>query len=251
MKRLIVNADDYGRTPGINAGTLEAHLKGIVTSATVMILEHSAPEGIRQALDQAPRLSLGLHFVVTGGGTPAVAPPSVPTLAPGGRFVKDADALPLTLPADEIRRELSAQLAVFEAIAGRPPTHIDSHHHSALHASVQVVFADVARERGLPVRAASARAREILRAEGLVVPDWFLESFYANGATRENLKKLVESLPDGTSELMCHPGHVDDELTRGSSYSAERAREIEILCDPEIPQLLDRFGVELVGFDRL
>jgi hypothetical protein len=83
------------------------------------------------------------------------------------------------------------------------------------------------------------------------VPDWFLESFYANGATRENLKMLVENLPDGTSELMCHPGHVDDDLLRGSSYSTERAREIEILCDPEIPQLLDRHGIELVGFDRL
>src|SRR5215470_13430426 len=251
MKRLIVNADDYGRTLGINEGTLEAHLKGIVTSATVMILERSAPAGVRQALERAPRLSLGLHFVVTGGGTPAVAPTSVPTLAPGGRFVKDANSLPLTLPADEIRRELSAQLAVFEAIAGRPPTHIDSHHHSALHASVQVVFADVARERGLPVRAASPRAREILRADGLRVPDRFVESFYANGATRENLTKLLESLPDGTTELMCHPGHVDDQLKQGSSYAAEREREIQILCDPSMPQLLDRHGVELVGFDRL
>jgi len=251
MKRLIVNADDYGRTPGVNQGTLEAHLKGIVTSVTVMILERAARQGIHLALEQAPRLSLGLHFVITGGGTPAAAPSSVPTLAPGGRFVRNAAELPEPLPADELRRELSAQLAVFETIAGQPPSHLDSHHHSALHVSVQPVFAQVARERGLPVRAASAGAREQLRAEGLRVPDSFLGSFYADGATRENLQMLIEALPDGTSELMCHPGHPDDELLLGSSYTKERGREVELLCDPEIPQLLDRHGIELIGFDRL
>ncbi len=251
MKRLIVNADDFGRTPGVVEGTLEAHLKGIVSSATVMILERAAPEGVRQALEQAPRLSLGLHVVLTGGGTPASAPSSVPTLAPGGRFVKDATELPKALPADEVRREISAQIAIFEVIAGRAPSHLDSHHHCALHPAVQPVFADVARQRGLPVRAASARAREQLRADGLRVPDWFLESFYGDGASRENLHMLIEALPDGTSELMCHPGHPDDELLRTSTYAKERAREIELLCDAEIPQVLDRRGIELIGFDRL
>src|SRR5712691_5312472 len=218
MKRLIVNADDYGRTPGVNEGTLEAHLKGIVTSATVMILEHAAREGLQQAFERAPRLSLGLHFVITGGGTPASASSSVPTLAPEGRFVKNAGELPEKLPAEEVRRELSAQIAVFEAIAGRAPSHLDSHHHSALHASVQAVFAQVARERNLPVRAANSRAREELREAGLRVPDEFLESFHADGATLENLQLLIEGLPDGTSELMCHPGHPDEQLLQGSSY---------------------------------
>ncbi|HEX7251251.1 MAG TPA: ChbG/HpnK family deacetylase, partial [Thermoanaerobaculia bacterium] len=79
MKRLIVNADDLGRTAGINAGVLDAHLYGIVTSSTVMILQKSAGEGVRRILDMAPRLSLGLHFAITGGGAPASAPSSVPT----------------------------------------------------------------------------------------------------------------------------------------------------------------------------
>ncbi len=251
MKRLIVNADDFGRTPGVVEGTLEAHLKGIVSSATVMILERAAAEGVRQAIERAPRLALGLHIVLTGGGPPASAPTSVPTLAPGGKFVPDAKALPEKLPADEVRREVSAQIAIFEVIAGRSPSHLDSHHHCALHPSVQPVFVEIARQRGLPVRAASSRAREELRREGLRVPDWFLESFYGDGATRDNLHMLIEALPDGTSELMCHPGHPDDELLRTSSYAKERAREIELLCDPEIPTLLDRRGIELVGFDRL
>jgi len=251
MKRLIVNADDLGRTPGLNAGVLDSHLYGIVTSSTVMILEKSAREGVRRILDMAPRLSLGLHFAITGGGTPASAPSSVPTLAPGGKFVAKAEELPAELPADEIRRELSAQIAVFEAIARRPPSHLDSHHHVALHPSVLPAFGKVALERGLPVRAANATAREWLRQAGLRVPDEFLGSFYAEGATRDNLSALVENLQDGVSELMCHPGHPDNELRRISDYSDDREREVQILCDPEVPNLLDRHGVELIGFDRI
>ncbi|MGH9399060.1 MAG: ChbG/HpnK family deacetylase, partial [Thermoanaerobaculia bacterium] len=95
-RRLIVNADDFGRTPGVNEGTIEAHTNGIVTSATVMVLEKASREGIRQAIERAPRLQLGLHFVLTGGGPPASAAVSVPTLAPGGRLARNAEMLPET-----------------------------------------------------------------------------------------------------------------------------------------------------------
>ena len=82
VKKLIVNADDFGRSPGVNAGTLEAHEGGIVTAATVMVLEASAARGIRAAAERAPRMSLGLHFVVTGGYGRAAAALAVPTLGP-------------------------------------------------------------------------------------------------------------------------------------------------------------------------
>ncbi len=251
MKRLIVNADDFGRTPGVNTGTLEAHLRGIVTSATVMILERAAAEGIRQARRDAPRLSLGLHCVLTGGGPPASHRDALPTLAPSGRFVRNAEALPAVLDPDEVRAELSAQIALFEEAAGRPPAHLDSHHHSALHPAVEPVFAEVAARRGLPVRAATDEARSTLRGRGLRVPDAFFDGFYAEGATAENLRRIVASLPDGTSELMCHPGHPDRELIAGSSYARERAREVELLRDPVIRDFLRDEGVELVAFGAL
>lgn len=250
-KRLIVNADDFGRTPGVNAGTIEAHLNGIVTSATVMVLEKPAREGIRQAQEKAPRLSLGLHFVITGGGPPASAAASVPTLAPNGKFARNAEALPAVIPEEEIRRELLAQLALFEVAAGRPPTHIDSHHHSALHPSAKAVFAAVAQGRGLPVRASSPRARDELRAAGLKVPDFFLKVFYAEGVTFENLASLLFDMPHGTTELMCHPGHADPALLEGSSYAKQREKELEILCDPAVRDLVLKNSIELVGFDRL
>ncbi|MCA1582021.1 MAG: ChbG/HpnK family deacetylase [Acidobacteria bacterium] len=251
MIRLIVNADDYGRTAGINEGTIEAHLRGIVTSATVMILEGAAPEGVRLALRRAPRLSLGLHCVLTGGGFPASDPARLPTLAPGGRLARNADALPSFLDQYEIHRELSEQIARFESVAGRPPSHLDSHHHSALHPSIQPVFAALAAERGLPVRASSPAAGRALRAAGLRTPDRFLDGFYAEGATAENLRALIAGLAAETAELMCHPGYPDAELLAGSTYASERAREVDALCDPSVRALLRDRGVELAAFDAL
>jgi predicted glycoside hydrolase/deacetylase ChbG (UPF0249 family) len=249
MKRLIVNADDYGRTAGVNAGTLEAHLAGIVTSATVMILEGAAREGVRLARERAPRLALGLHCVLTGGGAPASPPGKLSTLAPGGKFVRNAEALPDSIDPGEVRRELEAQIALFESAAGRLPTHLDSHHHCALHPAVAPVFAALAAELHLPARAANDRARETLRALGVRVPDRFLDGFYAEGATVENLRSLISGLEDGTAELMCHPGRPDAELLAGSTYALERAREVQILCDPAIRLLLDERGIELVSFE--
>jgi predicted glycoside hydrolase/deacetylase ChbG (UPF0249 family) len=251
VKRLIVNADDYGRTGGINRGTIEAHRRGVVTSATVMVLESAAGDGIRKARVEAPRLSLGLHFMLTGGGVPASPAADLPTLAPRGVFARNAEALPSDIDPEEVRRELEAQIARFEFLAAAPPSHLDSHHHCALHPRVQPVFAAVAAERNLPVRAASPAALGELRSLGLRTPDRFLDSFYDSGATRENLRGLIERLPDGTSELMCHPGYSDPELAAGSSYSAVREREIEVLCDPEIAALLAGRGIELVSFEAL
>ena len=251
MRRLIVNADDYGRTPGVNEGTLEAYVKGIVTSATVMVLEPAAEAGIHLAAAAAPGLALGLHFAVTGGGPSASPAGSLPSLAPGGRFVRNLEQLPLRLPDAEIRRELEAQIQLFEKMAGRAPTHMDSHHHSALHVSIQPVFADIALEHGLPVRASNARALTQLREAGARVPDHFIESFFGSGATAANLKLLLEHLREGVSELMCHPGYPDEALVSGSSYAREREKEIAALCDPSVREVVNSTGVKLVTFRDL
>ena len=248
MKRLIVNADDFGRTPGINAGTLEAHAGGIVTSATVMVLEASAPRGIREAAERAPRLSLGLHFAVTGGGPPAAPARSVPTLAPDGRFVRRVEDLPPRIPAEEVRAELLAQIGVFEILARHPPSHLDSHHHAATHPSIAPVFAAVARERSLPARAIDAESRRALRSAGVHTPDRFFGEFHDGGVDFETLERVLGEVPDGVSELMCHPARVDDALRDGSSYAEERDWEREILSDPKIRERVRSLGIALVGF---
>lgn len=252
MKRLIVNADDFGRTRGVNAGVLETHLFGIVTSATVMVLEPAAEEGVAEAHRRAPNLSFGLHFVLTGGGLPASPLESVPSLLVEGRFPRSAAELPRELAREEVSRELEAQIFLFEKMAGRPPSHLDSHHHSALHLSIQPVFAEAARVRGIPVRASSAAARDSLRAAGARTPDRFVDAFYGDGANAETLRAILGNLAGGqTTELMCHPGRADERLLAGSTYAREREREIALLCDPELKTLLSEHGIELVSFRDL
>ena len=252
MKRLIVNADDFGRTRGVNAGVLEAHLFGIVTTASVMVLEPAAEEGVSEALRRAPNLSFGLHFVLTGGGLPASSLERVPSLLVDGRFPKSPFELPPTLAEDEISRELEAQIFLFEKMTGRPPTHLDSHHHSALHPSIQPVFAEAARIRKIPARASSDTARQSLRAVGVRTPDRFFDLFYGDGASAETLHAIFRGLDDGeTGELMCHPGHADERLLSGSSYAREREREIALLCDPELRTILMRQRIELISFRQL
>jgi predicted glycoside hydrolase/deacetylase ChbG (UPF0249 family) len=182
---------------------------------------------------------------------PAAEPARLPTLLVGGRFARTPESLPREIPPEEIRRELDAQILLFEKLAGRPPSHLDSHHHSALHPSIEPVFAEVARERGLSVRASSAEALIAFRAAGVRTPDHFRDGFYGAGVTAENLRATLTSLPDGTSELMCHPGYPDDELLAGSTYAHERERELALLCDPELPVLLAREAVERIDFRNL
>jgi predicted glycoside hydrolase/deacetylase ChbG (UPF0249 family) len=251
VKRLIVNADDFGRSAGVNAGVLEAHARGVVTSATVMVRENAAARGIREAAERAWGLSLGLHFSLTGGGAPASAARRLPNIAPGGRFRRTREELPDRLPPEEVLLELEAQIGVFEALARKPPSHMDSHHHVALHPSVAPVFAAVARQRSLPVRAASDEARRSLRGAGVRTPDRFVDEFYGESVGVETLERILTELPDGTTELMCHPGHPDADLRQGSTYADEREREIEVLCDPRIRALVRFRKIELIGFDRL
>ena len=252
MKRLIVNADDFGRTPGVNAGVLDAHLFGIVTTASVMVLEAAAEEGVSDALRRAPNLSFGLHFVLTGGGLPASSLGHVRSLLVEGRFPRSAAELPPALAEEEVARELEAQIFLFEKMAGRPPTHLDSHHHSALHPSIQPVFAEAALARNIPARASSPAARESLRAAGVRTPDRVVDAFYGDGATANTLRTILRGIAaEETVELMCHPGRADERLVAGSSYAREREREIALLCDPELRALLTQRQIELVSFRDL
>jgi predicted glycoside hydrolase/deacetylase ChbG (UPF0249 family) len=109
----------------------------------------------------------------------------------------------------------------------------------------------VARARSLPVRAASGEALRSLRAAGVKTPDRFVDRFYGEHVSFETLERLLEEIPEGTTELMCHPGHPDADLKSGSTYVDERAQELELLCDPGIRSLVKMQKIELVGFDAL
>jgi predicted glycoside hydrolase/deacetylase ChbG (UPF0249 family) len=248
-RRLIVNADDLGRTSGINAGVAEAHRDGVVTSATLMV-NYAAAAEVAALAAAHPRLGIGLH-VQMSGGRPCLPPDRVSSLVDGdGRLPPKPEGLDQPDPA-QVLAEAWAQLGRFRELLGRDPTHFDSHHHSHRVPPVFAAVVALAKETGRPVRSADEAMTELLRREGIATADRFVEDFFDEGATLETLLDLVQGLGEGTTEIMCHPAVVDGELEASSSYAAVRDRERRILTSREVREAVEKGGVELVSFAEL
>ena len=248
-RRLIVNADDLGRTEGINEGIFEAHDRGLVTSATLMV-NYPSSAGAGRRLARFPNLGVGLHVALTGGAT-TLPLSRVPSLADAaGRWPSKPQDLRAPEPA-EVQAEAEAQLALFRQLTGRSPTHLDSHHHSHRLPVVLDALVEIARREGLPVRNASAQVGRRLRREAVPTTDAFDESFFGAGTDVETLGAILRGLPAGTTELMCHPARVDGELREGSSYVEPRERELASLTDPGILRLVAELGIRRIHFGEL
>ena len=249
-KRLIVNADDFGRTPGINRGVVEAHERGVVTSATMMVNYAPAAEAAELARKN-PSLGIGLHVALTGG-PPALPPAQIPSLVDfQGRLPPKPDGLGDAKP-EEVLAEARAQLRRFRELMGRDPTHMDSHHHSHRESSAVLdALCTLAWETGIPVRNASPTVGDRLRREGIRTTDHFVEEFYDKGATLEAVVRILGELKPGTTELMCHPAVVDAELRDTSGYAEPRTRELEVLTNHEVRQVLQAAGIQLMNFASL
>ena len=249
MKRLIVNADDFGRTPGINRGIAAAHDKGIVTSATLMVAYPAAQEAAGLAKGR-PSLGVGLHVTLTGG-PPVLPPAQILTLVDeNGRLPAKPEGLRRAHPR-EVLAEARAQLKRFRELLGRLPTHFDSHHHSHGQPAVLDALVTLSWETGRPVRSPSPQVRERLRSEAIPTNDQFIDAFFGGGATLENLIGLLGRVGDGTTELMCHPAVVDDELRATSGYAEPRARELEVLTHVGARATLQALGIQLANYEAL
>jgi predicted glycoside hydrolase/deacetylase ChbG (UPF0249 family) len=268
--RLIVNADDYGHTPGVSAGIRESHLRGIVTSTTCMMNMLDAEAALRQAAQECPRLGLGVHLVLTTG-TPLLNVSQVDSLVDGNQsFPGESEMIARLASLDlaQVRAEWQAQVERFVAITGHAPDHLDSHHHiSYLSPGLFEIMLELAREYRCAIRFPTgetaedmlsdfppAYAQECLERNARLAqefqvphPDHFLKSFYGEDATRIALHNLLANLPEGVTEIMCHPGYVDQELLNTSTYHLGRANELSILTDPRILELIRENNIELVN----
>jgi predicted glycoside hydrolase/deacetylase ChbG (UPF0249 family) len=245
-RRLIVNADDLGRTRGVNEGVLAAHQRGIVTSSSLMV-NYPAAALVPALSASAPGLGIGLH-VQLSGGPPQLPPERLRSFAGrDGLLPPRPDGLSEADPL-EVLAEVRAQLERFRQLMGRDPTHFDGHHHCHRVPAVFAAVVAVARETGRPVRAVEAAMRPLLLREGIASADRFDESFDGETATIETLVGIIRSLPAGTTELMTHPAVVDEELLATESYAAPRGRELEVLTSEAARAAVREADVELVGF---
>ena len=292
MRQLIVNADDFGLTAGVNRAIIEGHARGVITSATLMANMPAFGDAVRLAKEhpkghpkERQALGVGLHFNITQGRPVADASRVSSLIDDRGEFWGTSTALlgrALTgrLNTEEIAIELRAQIEKALS-AGLRLTHIDSHKHS--HALPQILEAilPTIKDYGidavrLPVEhwrfdrnaksfkliTQSAGAFGIsqlcrisearLRKSEVKTPDFFFGVARTGFWTKPWLIDLIERLPDGTSELMCHPGYDDDELYAVKTRLRQsRVDELRLLTDPDIIAKLEENDVKLINFSVL
>jgi predicted glycoside hydrolase/deacetylase ChbG (UPF0249 family) len=225
MRYLIVNADDLGASPGITRGILEAHVHGIVTSASLMVDTPWSAEAA--ALARAtPELSVGLHVALPPD--PAGVPPQAAGAGDGR----------------ELRGELQRQVDRFTTLVGRLPTHLDSHHNRHREAVVLESFLALARDLGLPLRGHSP-ARYFPGFYG----QWGGQSHPEHVGVESLLRLVAKEAGEGVTELGCHPGYPDPRERSG--YALEREVELRTLCDPRARAGIEALGITRVSFHDL
>ena len=226
-RRLIVNADDFGQSVEVNEGIMCAHERGLVTSASLMVRWPAAPAAASWARSRQD-FSLGLHFDI-------------------GEWVCAGDrweALYQAVPPDDaaaVRAEFRRQLKAFRSIVCANPTHLDSHQHVHMKEPVRSVMAETSAELGVPLRLCTPAVRycgDFYGQNDAGAP-------FPGGISLHAFVRLLDRVPLGITELGCHPGFGS---TASTVYREERAREVEVLCDPRARAALCRRGIELVSF---
>jgi chitin disaccharide deacetylase len=290
VRRLIINADDFGLTAGVNRAIVEAHEKGVVSSATLMANGPAFAQAVSLA-QSTPRLGVGCHVVLVDGA-PLLPQTQVHSLLDrSGNSIGDprfregiskfgALAMLGRLAADEIEAEATAQIRKLQA-SGIPVTHLDSHKHTHLFPRVLRPLLRAAKSCGVRairnpferiqgsqlaaspnlwrrwtevgvLRSLARQFREAVQQAGITTPDGTL-AIVATGALNGRLLRLmVENLPEGTWELVCHPGYNDADLQGIRTRLREsREQELRILTSQSTADLLAANGVEVVSFRDL
>jgi len=266
MKRLIINADDYGRSPDISRGIREAHLYGVVTSTTCMMNIPTTAHDIAISMKETPRLGIGVHLVLTMG-KPILPREAVPSLVDVSGNLYKYDPFITNLPylqIDEVKAEWRAQIEAFINVAEKKPDHLDSHHHSSYFSPALFRgMLELAKEYDCPIRfpftGEISGELEITHpyVSALIDefdprhPDVFVVDFYDEQATHEMLMQIINNVEEGSTEVMCHPGFVPDAFVKESVYNKPRQRELGILLDPAIKQALNERGIEMINFSNL
>jgi chitin disaccharide deacetylase len=279
-RQLVVNADDFGISRGVNRGIVQAHREGVVTSASLMANLPSAEDALTRAAI-CPDLGLGLHLTLTAG-RPLCPPEHVPTLVdPDGRFLVLGTLLG-RLSLGQVRvadltRELTAQVE-WALKRGVRPSHLDSHHHVHVHPLVAPVVIGLARQHGIgwvrcPVEGGPSPAllglapkdaartvaistfglmtRVLVRRAGLRTTRQFRGIGLGMGFGRTGLLDTLNRLPPGLTELMTHPGIPDDELASLTVFAEGRDRELAALTAPTVREMIRRRRIRLTSFDWL
>jgi predicted glycoside hydrolase/deacetylase ChbG (UPF0249 family) len=290
LKNLIVNADDLGWTEGVNRGIAEAHRRGLVTSTSLLAngLAFASALAVRR---EQPELGIGVHLNLSDGPPTAEASRVAALLNQAGQLEGGPESLLLRIAGRKLRlaeveREWDAQIAKVKA-AGISPTHLDGHKHVHMLPGLFEVALRLAKKHGVSairiaheesrlrrllssgagrrngiqlkqglqargLKLLARDARKMAERAGIASTDYFCGIAQTGMMNREGMERLLAGLPNGTTELMCHPGYADEEL-RGTATRLQesRATELDILTDVSIRKLVATKGIRLINYGFL
>ena len=232
--KLIVNSDDFGLTPGVNLGVIDALKRGVLTSTTAM-MNMPAIEMAAELSRQNPELGVGLHLVLTAG-RPLVA--GHKTLVDAqGNFHKNAVLIKKTdIDIEEVYREYTAQMEKFIQVFGRKPTHIDGHHHNQALPHTKEASLRLAKAYGIRY------VRDLTD-----IP--FIVDFYGDKVDITQFKAVLDRhQATPVVELMVHVAFIDVELMQISTYTIPRVKELETLISDEAKAYIRDHNIELTHF---
>jgi hopanoid biosynthesis associated protein HpnK len=290
MRNLIVNADDLGWTAGVNRGIAEAHRSGIVTSTSLLANGKAFDDGVNVSR-ALPAIGVGVHLNLSDGA-PVCESRRVPSLVDEhGKLSGGPEQLLMklarrNLKLGEVEREWEAQIEKIRG-AGIAPTHLDGHKHvhmlpglfpialklakkhgissirisseaSSLRAALSGKSgrdAGVKLKQGIQARALkllSGDARKLADKAGIEAADYFCGIAQTGVLSRDGVLELLETLPEGTTELMCHPGYVDDDLVASATrLQASRETELAILTDTAVRKSVASHGIRLINYSQI
>ena len=257
MKQLIVNADDFGFTTGVNQGIVRAHREGILTAATLMATGAAFDDAVRLA-KETPSLDVGCHLVLVG------EPPFPPTVAKLTQAVM--------LGRVRVYEELVKQVRKIQD-AGLVPTHLDTHKHTHLLPQVLDAVTRIAEEFRIPWirrpfdfpgqpggagwknRLMRLREGAFLRAfarRGCRSTDWFAGFAITGSYDAKTLAALIRALPEGSTEFMCHPGAYGPDLQSARTrLKQSRQTELDALISPQVRRAVQESAVQLARYRDL
>jgi hopanoid biosynthesis associated protein HpnK len=286
VRRLIINADDFGLTPGVNRAILEAHEHGVVTSTTLMANSLAFEEAAQLAQSRSS-LSTGCHVVLLDG-KPLIDPGRLPSLVDGkdGTSFRDGVSgfvlrtLCGRIDPDQVEAETTAQIRKLQS-HGIDVSHVDSHKHThmfppalqgilraartcgvtAIRNPFEVVAANFVRlQRGLWKRYAQVKTlhrlagyfRKAVAKAGLRTPDGTLGIVATGHLNPDLFREIADNMPEGTWEFVCHPGYLDADLRSIATRLREsRVEELAVLTSPATRATLERQGVQLISYRDL
>ncbi len=246
MKTLFVTADDYGLVKDVSKGILQACFSGIATGISVLV--NKASEEELEWLKECTNIGLGVHLNITKG-KPILPARYVPSLVDAqGFFFPRWLEIQKKGKEEEIEAEFRAQIERFLSFH-LPLHHLNTHHHIHIHPNILKIVIRLAKEYRTVVRSSTKEVHLRLVEENIPTTDHLLYDFYDEPEITPNgFFRLCSQLPQGSTEMVCHPGIVADQLFLESSYTYQRGIELGTLCREDVKKFLQKNKIHLASF---